>query len=62
MRDDIRPFAVVIRGTTMSTSKIESIVESITEEVKSKFTRTIGLVGVIDIDEFFQFIETTSDE
>lgn len=33
----------------MSTSKIESIVESITEEVKSKFTRTIGLVGVIII-------------
>lgn len=33
----------------MSASKIESIVESITEEVKSKFTRTIGLVGVIII-------------
>ena len=33
----------------MVRSNIESLVETITEEVKSKFTRTIGLVGVIII-------------
>lgn len=33
----------------MVKSNIESLVETITEEVKSKFTRTIGLVGVIII-------------
>ena len=49
MSEDIRPYGVVIRGIIMVKSNIESLVETITEEVKSKFTRTIGLVGVIII-------------